>query len=375
MERAQYLVLVVVAAAVALFALRIFLGGAPTQEEETALSKPIDERSVSATRGYGGHRRPEPEANDAGSASGRALQEHRERDDFGGHRTDASGSPSKRSADSAPVVTSGDPGRRVVVGASGGRGSGPAGALSVGGGVESGRRPVPNEDRRSEIVQFLASQPKSEQTLAETLTGEGDESQADVVLSVPLVGSTEAEGQIQPIEEKGVEVSDDGVGVTFTEGAVVKFPNAGNARGDAGSITFELEPQWAGSDDTNNSFVQIRSPHDWSNRLQLTKNGRFLRFILTDNTGQETDISVPIDSWTPGERRQITATWGDALTALYVDGRLMGQNTYPGQLEIKPGTPLYLGSDLPGGASAAAATLQDFKIYGRALRPDEIVAR
>ena len=122
--------------------------------------------------------------------------------------------------------------------------------------------------------------------------------------------------------------------------------------------------------------MQIRTPHGWDNRMQLVKNGRYLRFIFTDNTSREADISVPIDHWEPGQAHTVTATWGEGKTHLYIDGQRVGQNTYSGQFQIPPNTPMYVGSDVPGGTYAgASATIQNFKVYGRALNDEEVAFR
>lgn len=49
---------------------------------------------------------------------------------------------------------------------------------------------------------------------------------------------------------------------------------------------------------------------------------------------------------------------------MYLDGVLVGQQPYDGQLDV-PQRPLYIGSDLPGGAP------KSFQSYNRVLPPDE----
>lgn len=224
------------------------------------------------------------------------------------------------------------------------------------------------QKRSRDIVEFLSEQPP---TLPDYAADPGADPDNDVVLEVST-----AEDSDKAIDLRNVEEARDGVGLELKEDSVLAFPNAGNAKGDAGSISFDLDPEWVGADQTDNSFVQIRTPHGWDNRMQLVKNGRYLRFILTDNTSREADISLPIDQWEPGKPHTVTATWGEGRTQLYVDGRRVGQNTYEGRFEIPPNTPMYVGSDLPGGSYAgASATIQNFKVYGRALAEDEVGLR
>jgi hypothetical protein len=69
----------------------------------------------------------------------------------------------------------------------------------------------------------------------------------------------------------------------------------------------------------------------------------------------------------------VTFTWEQGALSLYVDKQLVGTNYLEGQLEIPPGTPLYLGSDVPEAPlSGANATISNFRIYGRALSGDEV---
>lgn len=244
--------------------------------------------------------------------------------------------------------------------------SAPGGAASATLGDVTGK---PDAERRShDIVEFLSSQ---ERTRPEPLVDPAA-TEEDVVLEVASADDTDTKA----IDSQNVQPSDDGVGIDLGEDAVLAFPNAGNAKGDAGSISLDIDPKWTGSDATDNSFVQIRTPNGWDNRMQLVKNGRYLRFILTDNTSREADISVPIDHWEPGRPHTVTATWGEGKTQLYIDGQRVGQNTYSGQFQIPPNTPMYVGSDLPGGTYAgAAATIQNFKVYGRRLNDEEVPLR
>ena len=94
------------------------------------------------------------------------------------------------------------------------------------------------------------------------------------------------------------------------------------------------------------------------------KNGKYLRFILTDNTGREADISVDITHWQRGDPHDITASWGEERTSLFIDGQLAGTNTYTGALDIAPGTPMFLGSDYVGSNYVGAnSTIRDFTLF------------
>jgi len=241
------------------------------------------------------------------------------------------------------------------------------------GATDSGGAPEPARDRAN-VKEFLADP-------ANRAAPQGDdaaaaEGEGDVLLSVPLNRDTgvAAEDSTAPIAEQDLEVDDDGV--RFEPGSVLAFPNAGNIRGDSGTLQLDVQPEWSGGEEGDFSLVNVRTPNDPRNLLRLFKNGRYLRFMFADASGVERDISAAIDDWDPGEVRTVTATWGEGRTALYVNGRLVGQNNYDGPLEIHPGTPLYLGSDVPeAGAKGAGGVISNFQVFGRALGGDEIASR
>lgn len=190
------------------------------------------------------------------------------------------------------------------------------------------------------------------------------------VLSLPFENSTVPETGEAPLTEEGIAF--DGHGATFSTDAQLAIPNAGNL-GDAeqGTISFCLQPQWSGGENTDASLVNLHT-NTFENRLHIAKNGQYLRLLLADNTGHESGASLTISGWQPGEHHLVTATWGQALASLYVDGQLVGANTYQGELQIPPGTPMYIGSDVPGGNPGARGSLSNFQVYNRVLGPDEV---
>jgi len=199
------------------------------------------------------------------------------------------------------------------------------------------------------------------------------------VLSIPFDNSPDpVRGDTKPVEDKGVSYNSEGA--TFSTDAQMVIPDAGNISGEAGSISFNLKPDWGGGDTTDASLVQLREPNQWDNRLQIFKNGDYLRFILTDNTGIETDPAFRIDNWQPGDTHQITATWGRdengaGVVNLFVDGQLAAQKNVDGQLQINPGTPLFVGSDYAGGQTGARGTISNLEIFHQALPADQIAAK
>ncbi len=225
------------------------------------------------------------------------------------------------------------------------------------------------DSSRSDLVDKLASQPKSRAT-GQFGAAEQQDLGDDVVLAV-----NKPEDTSDAVVSENVKPAEDGQGIHFDDGSNVAFP-AEMVNADAGSIAFEIQPdEWKGSDATDNSFVQIRQPNQWEDRLQIIRNGRYLRFIFVDDSKVETGISYPVDNWAPGEKRAVTATWGDGTIHLYVDGQEVGQNNYQGKINWNPDTNMHIGSDVPGGFNSARGTISNFTVYNRALSGDEVAAR
>lgn len=202
---------------------------------------------------------------------------------------------------------------------------------------------------------------------------EGD---GDVLLSLPLAGDTEAEGSLQPMSEENLKVDPETGKVEFREDSVLAFPDAGNIQPNAGTISFEVEPDWNGTDPGDNSFVQVRGLGEWQGKMALFRNGSGLRFVLIDEDGNELGVTADIKDWRAGEKHNVAASWDSdvGVMSIYVDGKLVQAGSYSSRIEFAPGTPLFVGSNPRHHVPGAGAALQNFKVYGRALDPEEIVA-
>jgi hypothetical protein len=281
---------------------------------------------------------------------------------------------------SASVHTSGDRERGGTLGFSAtGRAAGGGGSASLGGapfGGDRGKDLGSDRPHQADVKDFLAQQPPGAQR-SDPAEEDTAEDSSEVVLSVPLNQQfgTDATQGARPIVEQDLQFADDGEGVKFDTESVLAFPDAGNVQNSAGTITFEFEPDWEGGEAGDYNFVNVRTPNDPRNLLRVFKNGRYLRFLFADETGRERNIGFDMADWQPGERHRVTATWGDNQTALYVDDQLAGTNTYEGELNIPPGTPLYLGSDVPQAApSGAGAIISNFEVFGRSLQRNEVAS-
>ncbi len=141
--------------------------------------------------------------------------------------------------------------------------------------------------------------------------------------------------------------------------------------GEAGTISFWLQPQWDGSDQTSGTLVQLGNAEAKQNALEIFKDGQSLHLSLADNSRTQVETSSLIDTWRYGEQHLVTATWGQGAVAFYIDGRLVGQQPFAGQLDVPPQTPLDIGSGYPD-ATTLPGVLSDFRMYKRTLGANEV---
>jgi concanavalin A-like lectin/glucanase superfamily protein len=184
--------------------------------------------------------------------------------------------------------------------------------------------------------------------------------------------------------DSGTVAREDGVLVTF-HGNLGVVPNAGNPRGDSGTITFDVTPEWDGTDDGNDSVFDIHTPNVWENHLKVFKNGQSLRLSVWPDSGVEDGVAMRIDAWMAGEHHRIAVVWtrgdsaddftpGPGVASMYVDGVLIRSTPYDGTLKLPPGTPLYIGSDDPGSEEGKTAVVSQVRIFGRPLSSQEVAA-
>ncbi len=188
----------------------------------------------------------------------------------------------------------------------------------------------------------------------------------DVLLSIPLRGAVEPDAASGPPPQTSGLVMHGGE-VEFTEDAQYTLPSGGNVNSDAGTISFAIEPNWTGDDDSNNSLLQIRDEHRWENSLGIVKNFNSLRYIIHDELGVETNVNVYIDQWQPNERHVVTATWDDTRMTLSVDGEQVGESPLPNPVRFGDSTPMHVGSDFPGSSYRGAnARISDLTVRSTA---------
>ncbi len=149
------------------------------------------------------------------------------------------------------------------------------------------------------------------------------------------------------------------------------IPDTGNPKGDAGTIAFEITPTWDLGQSGNVPLMNIGSVN-WSDpHLIVFANDGYLRVNSVNDAGQENSVGVRIDSWMPGQSHAIAVTWGSGVEVVYLDGTPVGRLEYDHTLELPPGTPIHLGSWIPG-VPGAEGQISDFKVLGRALTAEEV---
>ena len=370
MERNQAIAIAVVVAALALFGLKVWsdraaesdlANGAQAAAQRLArangIQGDVDARGGAESGGRMG-RAGEPGSLRPGGPPGSGGSR------LGGLGAEGRGGGSEGRGGGSADVVRGAGGSRLGSGlgyAVGGRPSGGGSGATVsggGGGAEENAHLGPKVQQKDNIVSFLGSQPPTAPDLATTKDENGDE----VALKVDHTDDISRQGG----QDQGVQQADDGDGIKITDRGKIEFPNYAN--GDAATISFNIKPDWSGSDQTDNALVEIRQEHEWANRLELVKNGEFLRFIVTPDSGQEADISVRINDWQPGDSHDVRASYGkddsgNGWTYLYVDNQLVGKTPYTGTLQFPQGTPMYLGGDHTGSNyQGANASISDFTL-------------
>jgi len=188
----------------------------------------------------------------------------------------------------------------------------------------------------------------------------------EVLLSIPLRGAVEPDRSGGPPPQTSGLVTNGGQ-VEFTEDAQYTMPAGGNVNSAAGTISFAIEPNWAGADDSNNSLLSIRDENQWENLLGIVKNYNSLRYIIHDEQGVESNVNIYIDEWQPNERHVVTATWDDQRMTLSIDGAQVGESPLPNPLRFGETTPIHIGSDFPGSTySGANARISDLTVSSTA---------
>jgi hypothetical protein len=176
--------------------------------------------------------------------------------------------------------------------------------------------------------------------------------------------------QAEATIEKDVVIDENGG--TFNADSEYAVPMAGKMSGEAGSLSFWVRPNGEMSDVDNASLVQLRSANQWENRLQIWKDGATVRLVFADGNGVESGATYGSEGWAADEWRMVTATWGEGVTTLYVNGEPAGSSQYEGGFRIQPDTLLHVGSNYAGDPRSLNGSVNQFRVYNRVLSPSEV---
>ena len=125
-----------------------------------------------------------------------------------------------------------------------------------------------------------------------------------------------------------------------------------------GRIELELETEWAGDESGNRILFAVMTPNSFPNRVELLKNGEFLRWIVTESSGREVDLSVRNNAWQPGIHA-VTASWQGGRMELALDGVHLSQREV-GAVSIDAGADVLLGE-----AGVSGTTFRDVSFAAR----------
>ena len=356
--------------------MRHFRGSQSDEHEETARAhiEQMNRLSTGDRPGWIAHSDTDTAAHEGGSAGGTRGTSARGASGEREMYADSGAGPAGQGA----TVVMGSEGRGSHVGSGSGSGAADSGSLRAGGNVPvAGGAPF-----QGALSGSGASQPERQQRMMQNLLNQPasdapkDPANPDgLLLQMSFDKSTQPDkGEGSPMVEQGVTLDESGA--KFATNAQFAIPNAGNINGESGSISFNVTPDWAGSDSNLASLLQLRGD-TWENRLQIFKDGPYMRFLFTPDSGVESGAGTNISNWQPGDQHTITATWGmtdsgEPMASLYIDGHLAGQQTYQGRLVVQPNLPLFIGSDYQGGAPGAGGSISSLMIYDHALTGQDV---
>jgi len=187
-------------------------------------------------------------------------------------------------------------------------------------------------------------------------------------------GKLESEEGVAPVAVENVESKDGSA--TFGKDSQYAVPQAGGLQGSGGAVSFWVKPDWQGTEQDDAHMVDLSTPNVWENRLSINKNGRYLRFMLFPNTGQEAGVSAVVDAWQPGEQHHVVATWGPEeeggnVIEFFVDGKLVGRDVYDGEFEVPTTDPMVIGNNRSGQLGARGG-ISGFEVYNTRVSPDRV---
>lgn len=113
-----------------------------------------------------------------------------------------------------------------------------------------------------------------------------------------------------------------------------------------GRVELEIETDWGGDDENDRALFVAGTPGTFTNRVNLIRNGRFLRWIIAETSGREVDANVDTSAWQPG-LHTVTAAWGGGTMDIRVDG-IRAVQAEVGAVSIAAGAEVQIGAEFTG---------------------------
>lgn len=245
--------------------------------------------------------------------------------------------------------------------------------------VEARRREAP--DASAAVVQGLREAARSSASVpdaAPVADGEDAEARAGGAalargrnVSTPFDKAARSEEGGSPVIEQNVKFDPEQPEAHFPPGAALAYPEAGGVDSEQGTIAFWMRREWDPADSLSRPLVQLRTA-TWENRLELGVGSTYVGFNITTADGFENGAGSQI-RWGADEWHHVTATWDDSLMSFYVDGQLVDQRSYSGDLHLPSSAPLYVGST-PSGPSLADGpiSMRGFTVTQSAATPEGV---
>lgn len=229
-------------------------------------------------------------------------------------------------------------------------------------------RPTPARERAHPTL-AVRPDPAAEDEVTSRLS---EDLRKALVSAVSFDGTSVAHDGTAPTVEENVDFATIDGAALFPPNALLIYDDAGGIDPAQGAFVFWVRLEWDPKDGRieGKGLAQLFSG-TLENRFEITMGHHFVSFYITDSNGTQQGVIGEV-AWSRGDWHHVAVTWGEALMRIYIDGNLGNESTYSGNLEIPPGTPLYLGSQQQRSDRQGTVALRGQQTFQRPLNPQEI---
>ncbi|MCA9757130.1 MAG: T9SS type A sorting domain-containing protein [Candidatus Eisenbacteria bacterium] len=160
-----------------------------------------------------------------------------------------------------------------------------------------------------------------------------------------------------------------GRGVNLPDGSRLSYPSSGNARSDVGTLEFWILPDWNETTDPAVAF-------DWGGAGGIHVERSYLswRFVVnrfgSGDPNGEREVNIPSPQLEDGAWHHCAFTWDSASLRLYLDGRLLDEETVGFDLPSIASSGFWLGRD--SGGNELNGRIDEFRISDVVRTTEEI---